>query len=248
MSVRRLFLLGGILFFCINPSSLQAQLSVSIESGLVFGGYNDVRIPNETGTLFSLTDELKSDPTIYARTRLFYRLGRRHDVGVLFAPLTLQANGQLEQDVDFAGARFKGNTDVSAIYRFNSYRATYRYRLVERSSVTLALGATVKIRDAEISLESDTVEASKTNFGFVPLIHYYLKWGWSPGLSLILQGDALAAPQGRAEDLLFALEFHPTSAISLRLGYRLLEGGADVDEVYNFALLHYAVFGLVVSV
>jgi hypothetical protein len=30
----------------------------------------------------------------------------------------------------------------------------------------------------------------------------------------------------------------------VRVGYRLLEGGADVDEVYTFALLHYAVGGL----
>jgi len=30
-------------------------------------------------------------------------------------------------------------------------------------------------------------------------------------------------------------------------GYRTVEGGADVDEVYNFAWLHYAVGSLAVT-
>jgi hypothetical protein len=30
---------------------------------------------------------------------------------------------------------------------------------------------------------------------------------------------------------------------SLYGGYRILEGGADVDEVYTFSLFHYAMIG-----
>ena len=30
----------------------------------------------------------------------------------------------------------------------------------------------------------------------------------------------------------------------IRAGYRILEGGADNDEVYNFALFHYASMGI----
>jgi NAD(P)-dependent dehydrogenase (short-subunit alcohol dehydrogenase family) len=32
--------------------------------------------------------------------------------------------------------------------------------------------------------------------------------------------------------------------VELDLGYRLLEGGADNDEVYTFAFFHYAVAGV----
>jgi hypothetical protein len=35
--------------------------------------------------------------------------------------------------------------------------------------------------------------------------------------------------------------------VALRVGYRILEGGADNDEVYTFSLFHYIVAGLVVS-
>ena len=53
--------------------------------------------------------------------------------------------------------------------------------------------------------------------------------------------DALAAPQGRAEDLALKLRYDPTDRWSLALGYRMLEGGADSDTVYTFAWLHYVV-------
>ena len=50
-------------------------------------------------------------------------------------------------------------------------------------------------------------------------------------------GDALAAPQGRAEDVLLAPYVDLSERVRFRIGYRLLEGGADNDEVYNFALV-----------
>jgi hypothetical protein len=66
-------------------------------------------------------------------------------------------------------------------------------------------------------------------------------------ISLLLDGDALAAPQGRAEDILMAIRFRIAEDISFKLGYRILEGGADAGSVYNFTLVHYIVFGSIVS-
>jgi hypothetical protein len=62
-------------------------------------------------------------------------------------------------------------------------------------------------------------------------------------LGILLEGDGLAAPQGRAEDVLVALEYRPTERVLLKAGYRVLEGGVDVAEVYNFTLVNYAAFG-----
>jgi len=66
----------------------------------------------------------------------------------------------------------------------------------------------------------------------------------SDPISLTFEGDALAAPQGRAEDVALSLSYDITEKVSFRLGYRLLEGGADNDKVYTFSLFHYAVAGL----
>ena len=54
-------------------SPLQAKSSprwfVDFESGSVFPGYNDVRIPGNSGTLFSLTDDLATRASLFLRVR-----------------------------------------------------------------------------------------------------------------------------------------------------------------------------------
>ncbi|MGB7296236.1 MAG: hypothetical protein WBC70_11660, partial [Candidatus Aminicenantales bacterium] len=58
------------------------------------------------------------------------------------------------------------------------------------------------------------------------------------------EGDAAAARQGRAEDILLALQYRLNDKLTLRAGYRILEGGSDVKEVYTFALIHFLSAGL----
>ena len=86
--------------------------------------------------------------------------------------------------------------------------------------------------------------AEKTNTGFVPLINFDVLWKVTDRFNLVLNGDALAAPQGRAEDVLCAFQYSISPRMRFRIGYRILEGGADVEEVYSFTLLHYLVTGI----
>ena len=106
------------------------------------------------------------------------------------------------------------------------------------------MGFTAKIRDAEISLKNNEIEAEKKNVGFVPIVNFRLNWKIKEQLSIILEGDALAAPQGRAEDIALSIYHQFKNKLGLRIGYRLLEGGADNDKVYTFSLFHYAALGL----
>ena len=59
--------------------------------------------------------------------------------------------------------------------------------------------------------------------------------------------DARTAPQGRAEDVLLALTWALSEDTESRAGYRTLEGGADNEDVYSFAWLHYAVAALALT-
>jgi hypothetical protein len=213
------------------------------EAGYVFSGRNDVRIPGDSGTRFSLVDELTTKPAPVFRLRLGYRFLERHLVTVLYAPLSLNATGEVQRDVDFAGKTYLARSPLLAVYRFDSYRLTYRYSFLKSESLDLAAGVTAKIRDAEVSLYGAQT-SRKTNTGFVPLLNVHVDW--RPGASafgLLFDADALAAPQGRAEDVLVAGTWRATPDIGLYAGYRMLEGGADNDEVYSFAWLHYAVVG-----
>ena len=222
---------------------LFAQPSLDFETGFVSAGYNDVRIPGDQGTLFSLTDDLLSASSFFIRLRAEYKIRERHNLSLLYAPLSVKSDGHLPYDVSFAGEIFPADSALDAIYKFNSYRLTYRYDIVLKPKVEFGLGLTAKIRDAAISLSSPGYFAEKTNVGFVPIINFRLLLNMDERLSFLLEGDALAAPQGRAEDILLAARYKLTDQVLMRVGYRLLEGGADNDEVYNFSMFHYGSLG-----
>ena len=221
-----------------------SRFSMDMESGIVRSGYNDVRIPGKGGTLFSLSEELDAKAKVFFRTNVRYALGDRSHIMLLVAPLWFEASGRVAKEINFAGVTFPADAPLDAMYRFDSYRLTYRYDVYRSDRFEFGLGLTAKIRDAEIWLESGDLTAKKTNVGFVPLVNFRLYRSLTDHVGMLLEGDALAAPQGRAEDVLAALIYRFSSKIGVRVGYRILEGGADNDEVYNFALLHYAVVGI----
>lgn len=238
-------LLVALLIGLVSPAAAKTRWQVDLETGLAVSGYNNVRIPGSTGTKFSLSRDLDIDQTVFWRARFSRIFGDKHSLSLLIAPLTFNAEGPLEKALKFAGGEFDANTFVRARYRFDSYRVTYRYDFYRRDRLHLGIGFTGKIRDAAISVEDGDQRSEKTNTGFVPLVNFRAQWTISPHFGLILDGDALAAPQGRAEDVLVALTARASESLQFKIGYRLLEGGADNDEVYTFALVHYLVIGTV---
>ena len=235
----------SILFltFC-TTISVKAQALIDLESGLVFTGYNDVRIPGDQGTLFSLKDDLIPKAEFFYRIRFNYTIKSRHTLSLLYAPLETKSEGNLTNDIFFEGVVFPANTQLNGTYKFNSYRLTYRFDIVQKPRFEFGLGFTAKIRDAKIALSSPGLISEKTNIGFVPIINFRLLWNIDEKFGLLLEGDALAAPQGRAEDVLIAATYKLSDNFGIRAGYRILEGGASNDEVYNFALFHYASVGI----
>jgi len=226
---------------------LEAEWEVEIEASPVYSGYNDVRVPNEGGSLISLTDDLDAESVVGIRIRLTYNINEKHTLSLLYAPLSIDAQGQVNNSIYFEDAQFPAGIPLDALYRFDSYRLTYRYHFLRKYNLSLGVGFTAKIRDAEIKLESDQLSEKTTSTGFVPLINFRMKYLLSPHISFILEGDALAGPQGRAEDIMAVFQYQPFMNVAFKAGYRVLEGGADVDQVYNFTLLHYIVFGITVN-
>jgi hypothetical protein len=232
-----------LLIFSLSIS-VKAQASIDLESGAVFTGNNNVRIPGNQGTLFSLKDDLISKDAFFYRIRLSYTIKSHHTISLLFAPLETKSEGSVARDILFEGVIFPANAELKGTYKFNSYRLTYRYDFVKNPEFEFGLGLTAKIRDAKIALTSPGLASEKANVGFVPLINFRLLWNIDNNFGLLLDGDALAAPQGRAEDVLVAATYKLSDGFGIRAGYRILEGGADNDEVYNFSLFHYASVGI----
>jgi len=235
-----LILAAGIILLA---SSAQAFWFVEADAGAVFTGYNDVRVPGDSGTRFSLMDDLKPEPTYFGRIRLGSTFLRRHTVYALWAPLTVRSRGKLDKDIMFDGTKFSAGTTLHASFRFDSYRLSYRYDFLVSEAWTIGVGLTVKLRDAAIIVDGHDF-AEKRNTGFVPLINLHAEWRFAPGWIVLLDGDGLAAPQGRAEDFLLAFQYQINEHVLARIGYRILEGGADNREVYTFSAFHYASAGL----
>jgi hypothetical protein len=152
--------------------------------------------------------------------------------------------GQFNRPVRFAGTDFAAGAATSGAFRFDSYRLTYRYNVIQSERLVLGFGVTAKIRDAEVSLSQAGNSASDSNTGFVPLLNYRLLWRFSKPFSVLSEGDALGASQGHAIDASAAIQWHATENLAVRLGYRILDGGADSDTVYTFSRFHYSLLGV----
>ena len=235
---------AALLIVSLTAGQSLAGIEADVEASVVFASRNDTRIPGDGGTKLSLIKDLSTAPAPAFRLRIGYRIADRHLITALVAPLQINATGRLQRDVQFGGETFPAGSRALAVYRFNSYRLTYRYSIVWHEGLDVAVGFTGKIRDAETSLYGEEAKR-KTNVGFVPLLNIHVAWRpHAAAFGVVLDADALAAPQGRAEDVMLAATWRFRDELELRLGYRIVEGGADNDEVYSFAWFHYIVVGL----
>ncbi len=218
------------------------RVSVELEAGPVWQTVNDIRIPNSSaGSRFSLVDLVGKGPQTAWRSYLTWHLDARHSLRGLYAPLNITGSGVPAGDLAFNGDDFLGGQAVEATYKFNSYRMTYRYLWHEGERWRWHVGFTAKIRDAKVQLAQGGVTSTKDDVGFVPLLHVAGRWRLDDSWYLNLDLDALAGGPGRAEDAALKLGWRVTPRAAWEIGYRTLEGGADVDAVYSFAWLHYAV-------
>ena len=113
-------------------SVIKAQVMIDVETGAVFTGYNDVRIPGDMGTFFSLKDDLIPKTELFYRIRLNCTIKSRHTLSLLYAPLETKSEGSVANDIFFEGVVFPANTELEGTYKFNSYRLTYRYNIMQK--------------------------------------------------------------------------------------------------------------------
>ncbi|MGD8896060.1 MAG: hypothetical protein PVJ73_08505 [Acidobacteriota bacterium] len=222
------------------------RLSVELEAGPVWQARNDVQIPNdELGTRFSLEDLVGEGPWPAGRLYLTWNINPRHSLRALLAPLSYTETGTFEGPVDFAGASYEPGVPTEATYRFNSWRLSYRYRLKDGDRWKLWIGATAKIRDAKIELRQGETTSQDSDLGFVPLLYFGADYRFADRWHFIADVDALAGGPGRAIDLALKLRYDIDPRWAVTVGYRTVEGGADVESVYNFAWFNSAAVSVV---
>lgn len=220
------------------------RYSVDMEWGAAWQEKNDVQSPNTaSGTRFSLSGLTGDGPYSAPRLQFTLPLNHRDDLRLVAAPLRIDERGPLTGVVNFQGTNFTAGT-ASATYRFDSYRATWRRTINDSADWVLKAGLTAKVRDAEITLRQSTSTASRSDTGFVPLLHFYAQKNLSERSRLIFDVDGLASGRGRAFDLSLRAAYDFRSGLSGFVGVRLLDGGADNGSIYNFARFHYLTAGV----
>lgn len=220
----------------------ERPFEIAVETGPVWQTKNDVQIPNDaTADRFSLVDLVGGGPWVAARAEFLWDFRARHGLRLLAAPLEITERGTLDESVRFAGETFDTESGVEATYQFHSWRATYRYRLSDGPRWKWWIGATLKVRDARIRLEQGDTVGEDTDLGLVPLLYLRGEGRLSEHWSVVLDFDGLAGGPGRAFDVSAQVRRRLGERWVVGGGYRTVEGGADVDEVYNFAWFHSAV-------
>jgi hypothetical protein len=205
---------------------------------------NDVQIPNEPpNTRFALDDVTGSGPFYGGRVALDWPLTERQRLRFLIAPLRVDEDGALPAPVVFQDTAFAAGP-ASAKYRFDSYRVSWRWRFHDSPAWVWDVGATLNVRDAEVQLSQGGVTRRRTDTGFVPLLALEGQWRFAPRWRGVFDFEGLAAPQGRAFDVALKLAYEVTPRFSVNAGYRLLDGGADNDDIYTFARFDQAVLGV----
>lgn len=235
----RLGKLFGLVLIMAN-SALAGDLDIRLEGGGVWFSRNDVRIPGDGGTKFDMLDLTGKGADPYVRFYATYDFNDRHALRLTLAPLEVDGTGSLSEDVTFQDDVFAADTPTKGTYKFNTYRLTYRWLFYDRERWRWGLGAAALVRDAAIALEQGDKRQSKDDLGLVPLLHVYGEYRLNDQASIILDVEGAWSPMGRALDAALTAKHEFDSGWYVAAGYRTLEGGADNDEVYTFAWLHYA--------
>ncbi len=243
MPAPRLLACLGTVLILTMPSEA-GGLDLDVETGGVWFSRNDARIPGDAGTKFDLRDLTGSGPDPYVRLHATYDLNPRHALRLTLAPLEVEGTGTLSEDVRFRNEVFTADAPTTGTYRFNTYRLTYRWTFHDRGRWRWGAGAAALVRDAKITLEQGDREQSRDDLGLVPLLHLHGAFRVRDRLSLVLDAEGAWSPMGRAIDAAITARYQTDSGWYAMAGYRTLEGGADNDDVYTFAWLHFALAGV----
>jgi len=242
LDVRALVLAASVLVLAPQAASADA-FRLELEAGPVWQTRNVFAVPGTTGDRIAL-DDVDTGPFASGRATLTWDLSPRWSARVVAAPLAVSVDFVPVAPVSFAGTTFPAGVPVNAGYRFNSWRLSGYYRFASASPVSFRLGLTAKVRDARIDLSGPGGSADKSDVGIVPLVYAGATVRLSERLALDLESDALGASQGRAIDVSLRGVYSLSPATSVFAGGRVLDGGADNDEVYSFATFWYGLVGV----
>lgn len=232
-----------ILPFLMPTKVISQNISVEIESGVLWFSKNDVQVPNNSGTRFDMLSLLEADPNPFYRVQINTIINRRHTFRLLLAPLRVNGTGPLFEPVQFGDTTFAPFIPTRGNFKYNTYRFTYQYMFYIKGDWKLGAGLAGLIRDTKIDIVQSNTRESRSHVGFFPLVHFYAERNFGSSFSSIFDIESIAGPRGKSMDAAVTLNYTISPSWRVRGGYRLLAGSTDIDEFYNSTRINYGFLG-----
>ncbi|MDP7321510.1 MAG: hypothetical protein QF441_12940 [Bacteriovoracaceae bacterium] len=217
-----------VLTFCLVNSVFASEISIDI--GQTETVFNRISIPSSQANQLSLPED---ESLTSFRLTGFMDTKKGNQIYFLIAPLEVQYQFESDKNFKFNDINFTNNTQTKFNYKFNSYRVGYLWTW-KTDSLKYWIGAVAKIRDAKTEVIQGSQTDSFSNIGLVPLLSAGLNLKLYKELYLFTHTDALGSSRGSAYDSQVELKYQ-IQDYSASLGKRILGGGAENDDVYNFA-------------
>ncbi len=170
-------------------------------------------------------------------------VNKKHEIRLLFAPLSYENSFVPDSDILFNGVTFLAGKTTTTGYQFNSYRLSYIYHFEPTGRFSYRIGFTGKIRDAYTLVRQDGTVSRFDNVGFVPLLHLGVRINLTEKLYWDNEVEGSWAPQGYAIDFRTSLNYVINERFEINAGLGYLAGGADVDSVNTFADILFGFVG-----
>ena len=190
------------------------------------------------------------------RTSVELGLGR-HALILLYAPFEVTTRVTLDEELRFRGTTFAAGDVVDHRYLFDGYRASYLYRLLDGAGLSLELGGSLQVRNAEVAFATvdGTLHDSENDIGLVGALKARLRYTTAGGPWGELEADALSTfgllgdTEGAIYDVALTAGLPLGDALDVFVSLRLLGGGAEVPDraIYNWGNFGSATAGLRVS-
>ncbi|MEB3327691.1 MAG: hypothetical protein VKQ33_00490 [Candidatus Sericytochromatia bacterium] len=227
------------------PVSLLDDLTLDFEGGALAFLQNDQRYGSQ-GTPYTHRT-IAQDRNLFGAQRLSLeaRALDRHTVIFLYAPLDVTTRVTLGSPLTFRDQTFPAGAVVDHRYLFDGIRATYLYRTLAQGGLTLDLGATLGVRNAEVSLSQvdGTRFSPERDIGPVPALRARLRYDPGQGAYALYDLDAggtlpgIGTVTGGVLDTALTLGVPLVKGLDGTLRLRYLAGGATVPnrEILNWA-------------
>jgi hypothetical protein len=239
-AVLMLIVLGGSLFAdgILNREGAWYNLALSYEKGFVKVLYHTLQFGQSTTNFNYITQGGQEILFPFERYSANLELFRRHNVVLLYQPLTIATQTRLEQTITIDDTTFDtadGYQSLDLKYGFPFWRISYLYSIVKRERGYLDLGLSVQLRNASIVFASSdgTKLTINQNLGIVPILKARGGYTFPRGFFLATEIDGFYASSSFFNGADFEFEGSIVDA-SVRAGFEVKD---YLDIFANLRLL-----------